>query len=185
MIKDAIHYFNAIASGFVLLEGTTGPLKVHIISRFKCQVMGSLPPGATVKLLVFLTWIHQNTGLSFTCSSLNIKVSPFSKGLIGLIIGKKNSDAEAHLLHVGDQSLPVGKPFVGEGRCWRELITAELQGNLETVSMEVVEILHTFRNREITLSQHAFEMTEPTAQRVCKETINTHRKPQRNSFFST
>lgn len=53
-----------------------------------------------------------------------------------------------HLLHVGHQSLSVGQPLTGESRRWRKLITAEFQSNLKAVCVEVVEVLHPFRDIE-------------------------------------
>ncbi len=58
------------------------------------------------------------------------------------------SKGDPHLLHVGHQSLSVGQPLIGESRRWRKLITAEFQSNLKAVCVEVVEVLHPFRDIE-------------------------------------
>lgn len=89
---------------------------------------------------------------------------------------------EAHLFHVRHQSLSVGKPLAGEGCGRREFITAELQGDLKAVGVEVVEVLHTFRNREITLRKHAIKNIQKLHHSAGTETIKTHRK---KSFSST
>ena len=73
---------------------------------------------------------HQSPGTDFSVSNKYRKASN-SKHLC------------AYLPNVVVEGVLVVLPVLRKLCCWRELITAQLQGDLKTVGGQVVEVLHT------------------------------------------